>query len=350
MTSPRDLVHFVGSVPLHDCGEVFHTLATELGPYVRRLPDGETGERSRWIHFQREMLEAHLAMEVDPTAPPLRLLDWTGDLLRETQVLRIRPEVDQGTIDFPTGYDEAALGSWEVFRRMRNEGAIPAGTRFQVSLPTPASSAYMYISAAGRPAYVAAYERSLLAALRRIVAGIPAQDLAIQWDICQEILVFEGYFPNRPPDYKAVLFALMGRLGDAVPEAVDLGFHLCYGSPADKHLVQPADAAILVEVMNGIGAAVRRRIDYMHIPVPKEVEAAAFLAPLRHWTRGRVGQLYVGLIHAGDEAGNRDRIAAAETMVPGCGIASECGWGRSEPGRLPDLLRSHRHAAEAMSG
>lgn len=349
MNSPRDLVHFVGSVPLHDCGEVFRTLAAELGPFVRRLPDGETGERSRWIYFQREMLEAHPAMEIDPTAPPLRLLDWTGDLLRETRVLRIRPEIDQGTVDFPTGYDEAALQSWEVFRRMRKDGAISPGTRFQVSLPTPHSSAYMYISAPGRPAYVAAYERSLLAALDRILAAIPAEDLCIQWDICQEILVFEDYFPNRPPDYKTVLFALIGRLGDAVPADVELGLHLCYGSPADKHLVQPTDAAILVEMMEGIAAAVRRLIDFFHIPMPREVEPQAFLAPLRNWRRAKVGQLYIGLIHHDDEDGNRRRLAAARVIVPNLGVASECGWGRSDPGRLPGLLDSHRHAAEELA-
>ena len=40
-------------------------------------------------------------------------------------------------------------------------------------------------------------------------------------------------------------------LGEAVPESVELGYHLCYGSPADEHLVQPKDAAILVEMLEG---------------------------------------------------------------------------------------------------
>jgi len=43
--------------------------------------------------------------------------------------------------------------------------------------------------------------------------------------------------------------------GDAVPEGVGLGFRLCYGSPADQHPVMPKDAANLMEIMNGIGAA-----------------------------------------------------------------------------------------------
>ncbi len=158
--------------------------------------------------------------------------------------------------------------------------------------------------------------------------------------------MFEDYFPQRPSDYKEVMFATLGRLGDAVPGAVELGFHLCYGSPADEHLVQPRDAAILVEMMNGIGAAVRRRIDYMHIPVPKVRTDDAYFAPLRRWARP--AHLYLGLIHFDDEAGDRRRIDAARRVVPQFGIASECGWGRSDPARLPGLLRSHRIAAESL--
>ena len=348
MTSLRELIHFVGSVPLRDSEEVFRRLSREVGEFVKRLPDGETAERSRWIWFQREMLEAHPAMEVDPTAPVLRLTQWDGKLLRETKLLRLKPEIDQSTVAFDTGYDRAALHSYDVFKELRAQGALPAGVRFQVSLPTPMSPAYMYVSPAGRPAFLAAYERSLLAALRRVVTAIPAGDLAVQFDVCQEILVFENYFPSRPPDYKEAVFATLGRLGDAVPEAAELGFHLCYGSPADEHLVQPRDAGILVEVMNGIGAAVRRRIDYLHIPVPKDRTDDAYFAPLRDWKRRDGTHLYIGLIHHDDEAGDQRRIEATRRAVPRFGIASECGWGRSDPTRLPGLLRSHRHAAERL--
>ena len=344
----RDLVHFVGSVPLGDSAQVFRALSAELGPFVRRLPDGETAERARWIWFQREMLEAHPAMEVDPTAAPLRLTQWDGKLLRETKLLRLKPGADLAAVAFDTGYDRAALHSYAVFKELRAQGAIPDGVRFQVSLPTPMAPGYMYVSPAGRPAFLVAYERSLLAALRRIVGSIPREDLAIQFDVCQEILAFEGYFPDRPADYKAAMFATLGRLGDAVPEGVELGFHLCYGSPADEHLVQPRDAAILVEVMNGIGA-VHRRIDYLHIPVPKDRDDDAYFAPLRDWQRRDGTHLYIGLIHHDDEAGDQRRIEAARRVIPRFGIASECGWGRSDPARLHGLLHSHRRAAEKLS-
>lgn len=41
-------VHLVGSVPLATAEHVFRAVATALGQHVRRVPDGETGERTAW--------------------------------------------------------------------------------------------------------------------------------------------------------------------------------------------------------------------------------------------------------------------------------------------------------------
>jgi len=210
------------------------------------------------------------------------------------------------------------------------------------------ASGYMYVSPKAREAYLPVYERALLAALRNIVAEIPPEHLAIQWDVCQEVLVFENYFPERPSDYKAQIFAELARLGGAVPEAIEMGYHLCYGSPQDEHVVQPKDMAILVETMNGVGAATRRRIDFLHAPVRKPRGDDAYFAPLAAWRRRPETRLYLGLIHFDDRAGDAERIAAARRIFPDFGIASECGWGRTDPSRLPGLLASHRAAAETL--
>ena len=42
-------LHLVGSVPLSDAREVFTVVSRQLGPYLKRIPDGETGERLDWI-------------------------------------------------------------------------------------------------------------------------------------------------------------------------------------------------------------------------------------------------------------------------------------------------------------
>jgi hypothetical protein len=344
----RDRLHLIGSIPLESTEQVFRTLAGELGPYLGRFPDGETGERARWVYFQGLMLRAHPAMETDPTVPPYQFIQWDGKVIREIPQVRFKPGVDPDTVVFETGYDKAALASYETFERLRSEEFIARGTRFQVSLPTPHSSGYLYVSGPARQTYFRVYERALLAALANIVTAIPSADLTIQWDVCQEVLAFENYFKDRPADYKAQTFAMLGRLGDAVPGDVEMGYHLCYGSPADEHLVQPKDAAILVEMMEGIAAATKRRIDFFHIPVPKDRTDAAFYAPLQAWKRPAGTRLYLGLLHYDDSAGDRARIAMARRHVPDFGFSAECGWGRTEPGRLPGLLAGHRNAAEAF--
>lgn len=346
----RGLAHLIGSVPLPTTEDVFRRVAAALGSVLSRMPDGETGERRRWIYWQRTMLERHPAMEVDGEAGLLELKQWDGSLLRRTDLLRFRPGVDPDGVEFPTGYAEAARESWALFERLRREGVVPAGARFQVCLPTPMSSAFMYVSPRAHDDYLRAYERSLVRDLGRIVASIPSADLSIQWDICQEVLVFERYFPTRPADYKERIFALLERLGDAVPVDVEMGYHLCYGSPADQHLVMPKDTAILAEIGQAIAARVRRRVDFLHLPVPRERDDAAYFAPLRALRLPERTRLYLGLIHHGDEAGDRRRIDTARAAVGRAfGVATECGWGRGDPARLDGLLESHRRAVDYLS-
>src|SRR5262249_43215408 len=191
-------------------------------------------------------------------------------------------------------------------------------------------------------AYMRAYERALLRALDRIVSTVPAADLSIQWDICQEVLVFENYFPTRPADYKERAFALLGRLGAAVPPPVELGYHLCYGSPADQHPVMPKDPAILAETAATIFARVPRPVDFLHLPVPQDRDDPGYFAPLASLAVPASTRLYLGLLHHDDEAGDRRRIDTARVVVASFGVATECGWGRGDPPRISRLLGSPR--------
>jgi hypothetical protein len=295
------------------------------------------------------MLERHPAMEVDAEAGLLELRQWDGSLLRRTDLLRFRPGVDPDSVEFPTGYAEAARESWGVFARLRGEGVVPPGLRFQVCLPTAMSSAYMYVSPRAHEDYGRAYERSLLRALDEILAAVPHRELSIQWDICQEVLVFESYFPARPADYRERIFAELARLGSAVPAGVELGYHLCYGSPADQHLVMPADAGVLAELARAILDRVPRPVDFVHLPVPRERDDPAYFAPLRGLDLPARTRLYLGLIHHGDAEGDRRRIDTARAAVGGgFGVATECGWGRGEPSRLDGLLDSHCRAVDYL--
>lgn len=349
MTARAAFAHLVGSVPLADTESVFRTVCAELGPHLRRIPDGETGERRRWIWFQREMLMAHPDMEEDPDAGPNRVYQWDGVLLRETSYLRLKPSADPRSVRFETGYAEAAAASYAVYARLRDEGVIAPGSRFQVCLPTPMSLGYMYVSPASRDAFMPAYERALLEALDGILAAIPHDQLSIQWDVCQEVLLFEGYFSHRPLDYKEQVFDLLARLGGRVPESVEMGYHLCYGSPADAHLVMPTDMAVLVEIGNGLSSRLARRLDFLHIPVADDRPGNAYLQSLRDLALPDGAELVLGLLHYDDAEGDAARIAAVRQFAPAFSVATECGWGRTDPARVSSLLANHRRAVESLN-
>ncbi|MGI9616065.1 MAG: hypothetical protein ACR2QO_24340 [Acidimicrobiales bacterium] len=342
-------VHLVGSVAMDNADSVFRAVSAELGPWLRRIPDGETGERHLWIYWQREMLLRHPDMEIDPDADPLPIVQWDGELLRETELVRFKDGVDAAAVTFETGYAAAARESYEVFAQLKADGVIGSDVRFQVSLPTPMASGYMYVSPAALGDYLPAYERSLLTALDEILAAVPHDELAIQWDVCQEVLMYEDYFPYRPDDYKEQTLAQLARLSAKVPEDVEVGFHLCYGTPKEEHLVMPTDTAICVEIANGIVDVVDRRIDFIHLPVPRERTDAAYVAPLANLEVPASTELYVGLIHYDDADGDLARIAAASAVCDSFGISTECGWGRADPARVPALIGAHRAAMEATA-
>ena len=65
---------------------------------------------------------------------------------------------------------------------------------------------------------------------------------------------------------------------------------------------------------------------------------------------GRGGtSLYLGLLQFNDEAGNRARIGAAKRVVDDFGVAAECGFGRTDPSRMPTILAGHRAVAQFLA-
>ncbi len=341
-------VHLVGSIAMDNCDNVFTRVSSELGEYLCRIPDGETGERSRWIFFQRQMLLDHPATEIDPTVPALDLKQWDGKPLRSLPLIRFRQDVDLDEVGFETGYDKAAEYSYESFKAKRNEGVIPQHARFQVCLPTPMANAYMYASHKVRDDFLRVYERSLIRALDAILAGITHDELAIQFDICIEVLLFEDYYEHRPDDFKEQVFSMLARLAGKVPGDVELGFHLCYGSPYDEPLVRPKDMSILVELAHGIAENVDRKVDFIHVPVPQGRTEPEFYQPLRSLKVSPDTRIFLGLIFQGDPDGDQGRIAVAREYLAEFGVATECGWGRTDPENVAGLLASHRRAAESL--
>ena len=349
MSASRELkpiVHFVGSVPLPDAETVFRTLSAVTGPHVKRLPDGETGIRKTWIRFLQGVLAENPAIEVAQDLPPFKFIQWDGKLLREIPRLRLKPGARPDPASFKTGYAEMAIESWQLFDRLQQTSVIPPGVKFQVSLPTPTAPTYNNMVPTDRAGLLPALTQHMIGEVAAISRAMPNDRIAVQWDVCQEVLAWEGYYEPGPVDFRSETIGVLTEIGDAVPAAIDLGYHLCYGSPADEHLVQPKDAGIMVEIVNAITAGVKRPIQFFHLPVPKERTDDAYFAPLAGLKLRPETELYLGLVHHADEAGNAARLAAARRHVRVDGVATECGMARGDPARLPALLAAHARTAE----
>jgi hypothetical protein len=198
-----------------------------------------------------------------------------------------------------------------------------------------------------RQKLLAALTPHFIGEVEKIAARLPSDRIAIQWDVCQEVLAWEGYYDPGPVDFRTETIDVLTRIGNAVPAAVELGYHLCYGSPADEHMVLPKDMGIMVEMTNAVAAGVKRPIQFFHMPVVKQRTDDAYFAPLERLKLGAGTALYLGLIHHSDAAGDATRLAAARRHARVDGIGTECGMARGDPARLPALLAAHTRLAEA---
>lgn len=337
-------VHLCGSIPLADAETVFSTVASRLDGMVSRIPDGETGERDNWVVWQLPKLQAHPDLETVPPPSP-----EYGPSLR----VQPRAGVPAESVEFDSlGYADAAIESWQVFGRLRAEGGIPDGVRFQVSLPTPIAVVAAFVGE-HQAELEAAYERALMRELARILEVIPATELAIQWDCAVEFAVFEGVFPAWFGDeydlqHKQVVERLV-RLGNSVPGEAQLGFHLCYGDFGHAHFVEPSDTAKLARVAGDLLRELGRPLDWVHLPVPRDRDDEAYFAPLIDLDLPAQTTLYLGLVHATDGFdGARRRIAAARSAVSDFGLATECGMGRRPAEQIPDLLDLHAELVRSV--
>jgi hypothetical protein len=340
-------VHLVGSIGLDTVEEVFAVCGNLLRPYLKRVPDGEPGGRRLWISWQFPLLRASpfLKPDVSTHRPggvgfhPLMLADGVG-----------AQEVRFGEL----GYAREARASYLDFITAREASVLPPDIRFQVCLPTPFAVVTSFVAEAARPIVLPAYEAAMLREVAALCAAIPHRDLAIQWDVCIEMVMWDGRWRGgqQIPGIDNVFADSFARLAAAVPPDVELGFHLCYGDLDARHFIEPEDAAKMVEVANLIAASVNRRITWLHMPVPIARDDDAFFVPLRDLRLAADTELYLGLVHAADGvSGALRRIAAARKFAGDrpFGIASECGIAR---GRTPAVVRNiievHAGAAAAL--
>jgi hypothetical protein len=350
---PPDHVHFNGSVNLADAGSVMREIVSRIPSGLRRIPDGETGDRGNWIFFQ---LQKFLEL---PWLVPTRPLDAAVGEYEQLPQLRLADGADPAQVSWPDlGYADAYLGSYETFAALRGQGVIPAGVRFQVEYPTPLASIGGYIVPDQQQALLGSYEQAMFADLGRLLAAIPHDEVAVQWDVAVEFAILEEAFaPGGAQAFDAITAAL-ARCIDQVPAEVPAGLHLCYGDYGHQHFKQPESLALQVRVLNAVTAAAGRLVSFVSFTVPQYQREDSYFAPLAQLTAGPDTELNFALVpyHPAEQApGTTDAqmrlidatLAASPGGHRGWGICTECGMGRVSREEIPALLDLHRQIVTA---
>ncbi|CAN0086220.1 unnamed protein product [Phaeothamnion confervicola] len=341
-------VHLVGSVPGANAAEVFETVSTALGPYLKRIPDGETGERADWITW------------LEPVFANSPALEKSDELFRlhAAATPRIRYRLKAGASAADVSFDNLfyagiAERSYRDFARLKRAGKVAPRARFQVDLVPAHSVIWLYLQddlhAALDPVYNAAVKREI----DKLAAAIPHDELAIQFDVASAVFArlerndISSYGRSKA-EMQDTFAGILIDLAECVPADVELLFHFCYGDSNHKHVVEPTDMADMVALANRLTQGIQRRIDLIHMPVPRNRADDVYFAPLKDLKLGPRTELCLGLVHHTDGvSGTRQRLATAEKFVADFSIATECGFGRRTPETIPELLRIHAEVANS---
>ena len=205
-------VFFVGSIALPNAATVFETVGRTFGSAVRRIPDGETGNRLGWMEWQTPLLAANALLEAIPSEG-----DWRNptapDRWKHRTWFRLRPDADAGALQLgDIGYAGNAVASYREFAQLKSKGVIAAGVRFMVAIPSPFNLINFHFASDQRAAVEPAYEAALLAEVDQIVDAIPHAELSIQWDCAHDMQAYDGAREAWFSDKQSGRFARVARI------------------------------------------------------------------------------------------------------------------------------------------
>ena len=346
-------VHLVGSVPLAGAREVFTVVGRELGPHLTRIPDGETGERSDWITWLEPIFAGHEAFE--PSGETFQL---HGALQRRDHRYRLKPGVAPESVRFDNIlYGDIAIRSHSVFAALKQQGLVPSHCKFQVDLVPAHSAIWLYVQEDLQRAIDAPFNDAVLREIDKIAGNIPHDQLSRFSSTSRRRCSRVSSGRSRPPTdgtrRRCRRRSRPSCCGSPITcrRDIDLLFHFCYGDAGHKHVVEPTDMGDMVEFANRLRRQVRRRIQLLHMPVPRDRSDDAYFAPLDRLELSRAGERDLPgprPLHrrsrrswTDDAVADREEAHRARFAI----ACTECGFGRRDPATVPALLRIHREVA-----
>lgn len=122
-----------------------------------------------------------------------------------------------------------------------------------------------------------------------------------------------------------------------------------------RHWIEPESLALVAERGLKIFGKTPRPINFFHVPVPKSAldKLDTYFEPLKQLVpkfKEHGTDLYLGVIHYDDRPATQKMIEAAKSVLGDYpfGVATECGWGRTPPEQIEDIMKLTTEVCEPV--
>ena len=341
---PRS-AHLVGSLPGGTARQAMSTALDIVGPYLRSLPDGETGARRNWVISIVEGLRENPALEVRRDG------DWSD--YDKTPQLRIRNghRLYGANLDF--GHVEAVQDSYPEFQKLRSEHGNPELV-FQQGVPGDFDLAMFTLGMAGALRHRRPFTESTLREVHGVRA-ISGPGTIFQIEVPVELVLLAKAPPRVRPRLAKVLSRSITGLAAASPPGTRFAVHLCLGDMNNRAFGTMRDVSPLVLLANAITSTwpAGHPLEVLHAPFAAAdnpaTTTANFYEPLAELRLPAGVRFAAGFVHEAQQLGRQRQIRdliesrlAREVM-----IAAACGLGRrDEPTGRANLERTAELCAD----
>jgi hypothetical protein len=318
--------HLVGSLTGPTPAAAMATALEIVGPYLRSLPDGETGERRNWIISIVEGLRAHPDLEL------ARAGDWSDyDKVPRLRVGRGH-KLYGASLDF--GHMAAVADSFPEFEKACAAAEFP-DLAFQEGVPGDFDLAMFTLGPLGAVRHRRAFTEATLMEIGAVKA-ITGPGTLFQIEVPVElVLLAKAPAPTRPLLAKMLARTVTG-LAAGTAEGTRFAVHLCLGDMNNRAFGTMTDVGPLVLLSNAIVSTwpAGRPLELVHAPFAAADQPAttdrAFYGPLRELRLPNRVRFAAGFAHEAQTLADQRTIRSIieDQLGRQVAIASACGLGR----------------------
>jgi hypothetical protein len=320
--------HLVGSVPGETPEEAMRLAMTTLGPQLRSLPDGETGDRRNWIISIIESLRSHPDLELAKEG------DWSDyDKTPRFKVKRGHRLLG-ASLDF--GQVSAVEASSPAFEEVRRDSGR-ADLDYLVGVPGDFDMAMFALGPAGALRHRRAFTEATVAQITRI-HRILGDQAVFQLEVPAELVLLTKLPAALHPPLARMFGKWIAGLAAACPVGTRFGVHLCLGDMNHRAFGRMKDVGPLVSLTQAIVAAwpAGRALEFVHAPFAAADDppptAESFYAPLAALELPAQTRFIAGFAHEEQSLAEQRQVLGTIEKLLGrpVDIASSCGLGRRE--------------------